>query len=345
MELARQGSFDSLRLAFVLLVVYTHSIRILPGHGYPEFMDFAFGRRLNWRHGTGDLAVYGFFVLSGFLITMSWDRSRNAWSYLRNRMLRIYPGFVVASLVSVLFVAPLAAPTIQTWWQELSPLRTLGHILRLKPPDATVFVGTIHPELNTSMWSISHEFRCYLLVGLAGIVVPARFRVWFWGLLLGVCAVILGSGWVMPAFPLRDTILGGDENEAYLVGSFAAGALYYHLMPWHHRFRQAFPLVAILLLVCLIYQPLLPVAIPVVLSVFLLQIGLSRRLGRLIPKPPIDISYGTYLYAWPIQKLLIHAWPGISLWTHVVASSVLALGCGWLSWTWVESRFMKLKAR
>ena len=182
-------------------------------------------------------------------------------------------------------------------------------------------------------------------MAMVGLISPRRFRPWIWAAILAVCTIVLGSGWVMPQFPLRDTILGGDENEAYLVGCFAAGALYFHSMRWHHQLRKAFPVVAVVWLLCQFRESTLPVAIPLLFSVFLLQIGLSRHIGRWLPKPPVDISYGSYLYAWPIQKLLILWIPTIGLFLHTVASSVLAMCGGWLSWTFVESRFMKLKAR
>ena len=42
-------------------------------------------------HG-GDLAVHGFFAISGYLITISWEKSAGALDYLRKRTLRILPG-------------------------------------------------------------------------------------------------------------------------------------------------------------------------------------------------------------------------------------------------------------
>lgn len=156
---------------------------------------------------------------------------------------------------------------------------------------------------------------------------------------------ILGSGWVVPEFSFRDTIFGGGEDEARLVGSYAMGALYFHLMPWHSKLKKFFPLIAAGLLLSLLNPATLRWSIPLILCPFYLQIGLSQRLGNWLPKLKSDISYGVYLYAWPIQGLLRYYWPEIQLWPHVLITACLASVLGWLSWHGIESRFLKLKAR
>lgn len=342
-RIARAGSFDHMRLLFGFAVIVTHSIRFMEGRGYLDPMDLLFGVKSTWIYGLGDLAVDGFFALSGFLISMSWARSPSLGLFLRNRVLRIYPGFAVSSLLCVLVVAPIAAPSVAAFLGELSIWRTIGHIVRLKPPEATVFVGTPHPTLNTSMWSISHEFRCYLLVAAVGLAVPFRMRRWFWAGLLAACVAVFGSGWQMPEFPLRDTILGGGSDEARLVGCFASGALLFHLMPWYRRIRWALAPVSAALLVCLFNEATLPFAIPLLLAPFFILVGLWALPGRILPRMRVDLSYGVYLYAWPIQKLILHVRPDVGLAVHVLLTALLACLAAWGSWTFVEKPMLRFK--
>ena len=54
----------------------------------------------------GQLGLDGFFLISGYLITESYQKSRSSGEYLLKRILRIYPGYVVAYLICILAVGP-----------------------------------------------------------------------------------------------------------------------------------------------------------------------------------------------------------------------------------------------
>jgi peptidoglycan/LPS O-acetylase OafA/YrhL len=58
-----------------------------------------------------------------------------------------------------------------------------------------------------------------------------------------------------------------------------------------------------------------------------------------------DISYGLYIYAFPVQQLLVQFfWPQtISITEMFVYSLLLTLPLGWLSWKLVEEPTLKLK--
>jgi peptidoglycan/LPS O-acetylase OafA/YrhL len=58
-----------------------------------------------------------------------------------------------------------------------------------------------------------------------------------------------------------------------------------------------------------------------------------------------DVSYGLYLYAWPLSQFLYLAVPDQSAWFNSMATIVLALLAGWGSWVIVEKPFMRLKLR
>ena len=58
-----------------------------------------------------------------------------------------------------------------------------------------------------------------------------------------------------------------------------------------------------------------------------------------------DVSYGLYLYGWPIQKLMIWYFPALSVWLVVIFSLVCGLFVGLISWKLVEKPFLKLKSK
>ena len=101
---SRNGAFDVARLLFVLAVLYAHSSEIAEGDAHLEIFT-----RLHIPLTWGSVGVDGFFLLSGFLIVQSWFREPLWRPFLRKRVLRIVPGYLVAVALSVLVVGSFAA--------------------------------------------------------------------------------------------------------------------------------------------------------------------------------------------------------------------------------------------
>lgn len=53
-------------------------------------------------------------------------------------------------------------------------------------------------------------------------------------------------------------------------------------------------------------------------------------------KLPIDLSYGTYLFAFPVQQTIITTHLAINPWIITGISTTIVLPLAWLSWTFVE---------
>ena len=99
-EPRHQNCFDLLRLLLAASVVYTHAYLLC---GSEEPTHNLFKRQLS----VGSIAVLGFFGVSGYLVTASWQRSSGIWSFLKKRALRIFPGFWVCLLFVAFLVGPL----------------------------------------------------------------------------------------------------------------------------------------------------------------------------------------------------------------------------------------------
>ena len=57
-----------------------------------------------------------------------------------------------------------------------------------------------------------------------------------------------------------------------------------------------------------------------------------------------DISYGIYLYGWPVESLWIWFHRG-SPWITFLGSTVICFGLGWLSWHFIERPALTLKRK
>ena len=98
----RSNSIGFLRFFFAATVVWSHAF---PLGGFSEDPL----NRLNFNAPTtGFLAVGGFFVLSGFLITRSYETVGSVGRFIWHRFLRIFPAFWVCLMVTAFGLAPLA---------------------------------------------------------------------------------------------------------------------------------------------------------------------------------------------------------------------------------------------
>ena len=135
----------------------------------------------------GGVAVPFFFVISGFLVTRSWLTDPRPGDFLQKRVLRIYPGFLAASLFCALVVGPLGPPMPPPTGTSFSrEVCALGLVL-VGPYIPTIFVSLpMSTGVNGSFWTLRYEGYCYLFVLALGLLGLYRRR----GALLAVFLVL-----------------------------------------------------------------------------------------------------------------------------------------------------------
>ena len=116
----------------------------------------------------GTVGVDGFFLLSGYLIVQSWLANPELLNFLRKRVLRIVPGYLVAVILSTLAVG-LLAPGVPHFFRGLDVHFVRSVALLTSPMTPPVFPGRPYAMVNGAMYTIAYEFRCYLLVALLGL--------------------------------------------------------------------------------------------------------------------------------------------------------------------------------
>lgn len=262
-----------------------------------------------------ELAVVGFFVLSGFLITSSWQRSRSPASYLAKRILRIYPAFALASVFSIYVAGLFGAASSAAYISSVDWRVTLFDVVFLRIPHPPPTFETLpYPSVNGSMWTIRYEFLCYLI---APLLVHNKA-------ILAFALVVVGSALVLfPEALYRFTF-------AFLVGA----AFQVWGLP---RDRRLVALSVALFAASLVSR--WEIGAPIFGGYLLLLFGHGRKL---VDWP--DFSYGLYLYGWPIQMMLI--WAGLANAALVfLFSLVLASILGLASWYAIESPALSIKRR
>jgi peptidoglycan/LPS O-acetylase OafA/YrhL len=95
---------------------------------------------------------------------------------------------------------------------------------------------------------------------------------------------------------------------------------------------------------CWVSQHIGDMLVAPALAYTVFMVGFSDRLKLHDAAKYGDFSYGTYLYAFPIQQIL-HATTNLSLPAFIITSMVLSLLAGVMSWKLVEKRFMPRRRR
>jgi peptidoglycan/LPS O-acetylase OafA/YrhL len=338
---SQPNNFDSLRLIFAVLVILSHSFPLATGLGNA---DEPLYRLTHGQITLGNISVWAFFVISGFLITQSWQRSPKVGKYLKRRICRIYPGFVVAALLTAFAVVPIAADP--STYHAVSFRPFIFSTLRLLLFDyPRVFVHNPSPNyLNGSLWSVPYEFWCYLGVMSLGLVGLLRRRwsvVLLFALVVGLHLYMEITGW-NPSGNILGQIFGYPPFWATVLPFYLAGTIF-HLYGGQKLLRR---LPLILAGVALVASNFIPngliVTMPVCGAYLLMALAYWPVLHPLNLGRFGDFSYGTYLYAFPIQQLLLMRATGpISPWLLFAEAAPITVAVGALSWFLVERHFLQ----
>ncbi len=331
--------FDILRLVAAWLVLFSHCY---PLGGRPQNEPLASTLGIDTLGGVG---VAIFFVLSGYLVTISLERSPSLREFARRRALRIFPGLVAICLLCVLVLGPLLTTLPQSvYWRHSMTwdyLKTASAWL-VKYPLPGVFADNPAPHaVNGSLWSLPYEIRCYIVLALVSLV-PGSLRLKVSLAAAGLAVLLLVRPLVPPATPF-DKFLGLDYYHTKLGLLFALGAVF---ACWRDRIRPllwpaALMLVAVYFLGHSVWQLLLYVLGLGTLTLWLALYG--KWLPR-IPQRMGDWSYGAYLYGFPVQQVLAHfKLHEVSFIGYVVACTVVTFALAGLSWHLVEKQALKWK--
>ncbi len=336
-RVSRNRPFDLMRLGLAACVLLSHAPELTDGNPQRELLY----RLTRGGMTFGAFGVHGFFLLSGFLITQSWARDPNLRSYLGKRMLRILPGYLVAVALSILVVGALA-PAVPHFF-HVPGLKAIASVLLLGSPlTRPAFPGAAFHLVNGALWSITYEVRCYLLLAAAGLA-GLLGRRWVCLLLTAALLGLMDQRTVLPLLWKRDMMLWGDPVPLFpLLACFGVGACFF-------LFRERIPFRTILVsaaaaglaLVIAVAPRHTELAVCVFGSYGMFYLAHLRvpALDRL--RFP-DVSYGLYLYGWPVQSLWLFFLHG-SPWLNFAGSLTICFALGWLSWHFVERPMLKLK--
>lgn len=325
----RHNALTAWRIILAIGVVFAHSWP-LSGHEIPwEPLEQL----------SSEIFADGFFTISGFLITAAWIRRPNFREFWTGRTLRIFPGLWVCLLLIAFVVAPIAAHlkhvNIGLGSQAAYVLNNAVTNTFYAGIDGTPTDVPWPGVWNGAIWTLFFVLVCDFMLSILGVIGLLQKR---WTIPILFLAAVAWSAYV--SYPTM-AIQTWPQMLARFFVMFLAGAMFY-------RFQDKIParwsLVALGIVVIGAssfvqnYRAIAALAVAYVIIVS----------GALIRKKSLkhDFSYGTYIYAFPVQQFLATlglAWLNPFLFFLIAAVTTLPLAV--VSWFLIEKRSIALKHR
>lgn len=333
---ADKNSFNLVRLCAAFAVVISHAFSMRNGLVASEPLAF-------WTPFTlGGHAVNAFFVISGLTLSFSIERSPDLVHYAWSRILRIFPPLFAFGFVFAFIAGPFLTNLhwsdyfgdLHTW---MYPFAVLVQFSRAVTPHE-IFANAAFPEAaNSPLWTIKYEIFAYICL--------AAFHAL--GLLGRASVLIMATGVTLAILTASAPPLGEMEAPWFFQLSrygfcFLLGMIAYRLRhqislnPWLLIFTGALAIAST--------QTILRQAAAIVLVAHIVMLlgarnyGLFTRLSR-----KSDLSYGVYIYGWPIQQTLVMLLPGMSNSVFLLLSFAIIPLFAIASWNLIEKPVLRLK--
>jgi len=331
-DIPHKNNFDLLRLVLAFSVCLAHLSEV---SGVPEF------RPLKQFFYSG-VAVDCFFVVSGFLIFRSYNRSSNLLSYCNKRVRRIYPAYLTVVLLAAFLIPFLTAATdllfSGLWFRYL--VSNLVFLNFLQPDLPGIFTANSLQVINAPLWTIKIEIMFYCSVPLIFLLLKNRKK---WIVLSILYIASVGYAMVLlhlhrtSGLPIYQTF--AKQLPGQLVYFLGGGGIYLYFSFFQkHCLKLLVP--SLLFLVSkgyLLVPALYPLALAVTVIFFAVYFPYSGNFGKYG-----DISYGVYIYHFPIIQIftafdLFRGHP----WQTFAFLILTILGMSTLSYHFIERPFLR----
>lgn len=326
-----KNNFDLLRFVFAGVVCIFHAYA-LSGERLPGWIGTVLSPKV---------AVEGFFVVSGFLVFMSYERSSSTLSYISKRVRRVYPAYFVVVMLCALLLWTVSSYDLAqyfslTWLKYVVANLTFLNFVQLTLPG--VFEGNRFQAVDGALWTLKIEVMFYASVP---IIVYLFRRCGRLPVLVTLYLLSVAYVWIMTMLTERTGSGLYEELIHQLPGEltyFMAGAFfYYYLGLFERRVWYFVALASLALLVNSLYP--LPLVEPFAIATAVAFFGLYLYVGNFGKYG--DFSYGIYILHFPIIQVLLYMGWFEGSWVYYMAAVVLITLTGAIAmWHLVEKRFL-----
>jgi len=326
---SRKNNLDIIRFISAVLVILSHSYPLVQQNNNNEPL-FLFTNQSTF----GGLAVAIFFIISGFLIAQSYEKSNNLSTYLKARVLRIFPGLIVCMFVIALILGPMLTtlPFNDYFSNHLLYKYFIGLALlpNLSPYLPGVFVNNPFGSfVNGSLWTLKFEFFFYIVVAFLGINKILNKK--FVGFFFIVCLIVATLD------------INTNIHNLFVLGSYFYGGTLFYLYRSSIPLKNIYATVSLIIILITAKFGYFNTAIAILGTYLVMYIGFQQRFTFPNFAKYGDFSYGLYIYAFPIQQAIIQIYEITTPLYVFLLAFPITLILSIISWYMVEKRALKLK--
>lgn len=338
----RDNNFKLIALVCALTVLFSHSFPL--SRGSSNVLHFVSALGMTY----GSIAVDILFTISGFFITRGFLTRKSVWKFLRSRILRIYPGMIVATLFCVFIVGLVfTSREFATYlfdeqtYKFLKRNMLLYSSVKFYLPE--VFLSNPFPAaIVGSVWTLPYQLKAYLTL----IVLVLLLNRLLGDIQKGYARMIyLSLALLVVLLNISDRIFNVVDMDALrLFAMFFTGSSFYLLRDKIILSYRWMTGLILFLLVCLnvnngLFYVVYAFSMPYLLiCLAYLPGGWVRGFNK-----NGDYSYGIYIYGFTMQQTIMAAMESLSQMQLFLSSAAATLCMAFLSWHLIEKQFLKYR--
>ena len=332
----KENNFDFLRFFAASLVIIYHSFPLHDVGGFPGSKILGFLVKF-------PLPI--FFIISGFLITKSWIDNPHIITFFKKRVLRIFPALIAAVLFAIFLVGPITIGSIDGIKNYFSNPATWQYAQNIMMRSRFFLPGVfenniVKGAINGSLWTLPIEFWLYISLsffGYAKLLAKKRFT---------SILIVIAMYWLYYKLSHDPAAATLSFLGMPVVWTLKFG-IYFYLGSSFYLFREkiTFNILVFLFALAVLYSYQVEIVFYLTLPYIVLYLALAvdnkvlKNWGKFG-----DFSYGLYVYAFPIQQMIMHYFGSrISLPLFFISAYFTTLALAIISWHLIEKPALRLK--
>lgn len=325
MQSITKNNFDFIRvlLAFIVFVGHLGALS-------------ASDKLLFLTHSPVEVAVFSFFVVSGFLIARSYERSSSLKSYAKKRFNRIVPAYLLVVFLCAILLSLVSTLPFPEYFSNTQVYKYLfwnSLFMNFKAPWLPGVFG--NQAVNGALWTLKIEMCFYIAVPLMFLLFGKnnKYRTISLIVLYFLSLVYLNYFEMTGKAALSRQLPG---SLCYFIGGML---LYFHFEKFIKHKNILFIIAIITVWIDLIFK--IKLFSPIMISIIVLYIAYSFKFLNNFGKYG-DFTYGIYIFHFPIIRVFatLGLFANYNPYLMSIVCMFVVIGVGVASWHFYEKRFL-----